>query len=183
MKFFALAASHRTGSLNRLLVSQVADMVRAAGHTVVQEDYAALDMPLYNDEQSSENHIHNTPNIFADRADAVDGLLVASPEYNWSYPGTLKNIIDWTSRRAPCPLAGKTVLLLSATPSGRGGINGLVHLRTPFESLQAVVFPRVFPLGHADRMLAEGTLQDERQHHILTHIVKDYLEFTRKLRS
>lgn len=183
MKFFVFAASHRRASFNRILAKHAADYTASKGHEVLFEEYLSLDMPPYNDELSSEALLKKTKNLFAERTAAVDGLIISSPEYNWSYPGTLKNILDWTSRLAPCPLAGKTVLLLSATPAMRGGLNGLMHLRAPFEALRATVFPRVFPLGNVEELLAGGTLQDERQKHILMHLVDDYLTFTHKLRS
>lgn len=183
MKFFTFAASHRKESLNRILSKEVASIIRHTNHTVVEEHYDALDMPIYNDEICSDTALSATTNRFAECAAAADGIIVASPEYNWSYPGSLKNIIDWTSRLSPCPLEGKTVLLASATPSPRGGINGLMHLRSPFESVRAIVFPRVFTLGSANFLLADGRLKDERQKHILTSLVTDYIAFTQKLCS
>jgi NAD(P)H-dependent FMN reductase len=79
-------------------------------------------------------------------------------------------------------VAGKTALLMSATPGARGGIVGLNHLRTPLESLQMYVFPRMFPLGNAqDAHAADGSLAHEKTHRQFTGLLDDYIGFTRKL--
>ena len=51
----------------------------------------------------------------------VDALLVVTPEYNWSMPGTLKNAIDWLSRLSPNPLDGMPVAIWSVSPGLLGG--------------------------------------------------------------
>lgn len=183
MKFFAFAASHRPQSLNRMLAQQAAHYVQGKEHEVQFGEYETLNMPLYNDAQYTEELLEATPNPFVEHIAEVDGIIISSPEYNWSYPGTLKNIIDWTSRLTPCPLAEKTVLLMCATPAKRGGVSGLMHLRAPFDALNAAVYHHAFPLGNAHSLLKEGALKDKRTLELFEKNIDDYLDFTHKLRS
>lgn len=175
------AASHRPESYNRKLASAAAKIALAHNAKVDFAEYAEFDMPIYNDHEASQNHIPTAAQSFLARANKADGIIIATPEYNWSYPGSLKNIIDWTSRQDIAELKHKTVLLLCATPGPRGGIVGLDHLRSPLAALHLHIFNRAFPLGHCQQAFdAEGNLADKPRHQLET-IVTDYVTFTRKL--
>jgi NAD(P)H-dependent FMN reductase len=63
------------------------------------------------------------------RLGQADAFVISSPEYNFSMPGALKNVIDWVSRYGPQPFKGKHCLLMSASPSMAGGNRGLWALR------------------------------------------------------
>ena len=75
--------------------------------------------------------------------------MIASPEYNASMPGVLKNAIDWTSRHRPQPFHARHALLLSASPSMLGGNRSLWALRVPLEHLGTRVYPDMFSLAQA----------------------------------
>ena len=95
------------------------------------------------------------------RLNAADAFIIASPEYNASMPGHLKNSIDWASRFRPQPFNGKQALLLSASPSMVGGNRGLWSLRVPFEHLGARIYPDMFSLAQAHQAFsADGALAD-----------------------
>ncbi|HEV8539089.1 MAG TPA: NAD(P)H-dependent oxidoreductase [Bacteroidota bacterium] len=79
----------------------------------------------------------------------TDAFIVASPEYNGSMPGNLKNTIDWVSRYRPQPFNEHHALLMSASPSMAGGNRALWALRIPFEHLGTRVFPDMFSLAMA----------------------------------
>src|SRR6185295_10221770 len=75
-----------------------------------------------------------------------DGLMLSTPEYNSSVPGTLKNAIDWVSRSEPGehPLAaytGKTAALMSASPGPWGGLRSLNELRRILANIKVLVLP------------------------------------------
>lgn len=182
MKFLAFAASHRQESFNRKLVLLAAEYIRSLniGIEVDVAEYSEFDMAIYND-TLADNPPESTLS-FAGRAENTDGIIIAMPEYNWSFPGSLKNIIDWTSRIKPNPLAGKTVLLISATTGVRGGILGLQQIKSPLEALNMVVFNKVFPLASAHTAFT-GTdeLSDKIQEELFFTIIKDYIKFTEKL--
>jgi NAD(P)H-dependent FMN reductase len=89
--------------------------------------------------------------------EATDAFVIASPEYNGSMPGLLKNAIDWASRHRPQPFNGRHGLLVSASPSMVGGNRGLWSLRVPLEHLGARVYPDMFSLARAHTAFdAEG---------------------------
>src|SRR5690348_14602801 len=114
MRLLAFAASLRKGSFNRKLLSLAVDIAREKGVEVDHADFHEFDMPLYDfDIQEREGFPAGTQRM-AQRIAAADGLLIASPEYNYSLPGTLKNAIDWVSRLKPMPLRGKHGFLMSA---------------------------------------------------------------------
>jgi NAD(P)H-dependent FMN reductase len=87
--------------------------------------------------------------------EAAHGFVIASPEYNASLPGVLKNSIDWVSRNRPQPFNERHGLLLSASPSMAGGNRGLWALRVPFEHLGARMYPDMFSLAQAHRAFDE----------------------------
>jgi chromate reductase len=173
MKFFAFAASHRPESFNRKLVAHAAGYVREQSHTVDFAEYGELDMPLYNDTKP----IEGINNPFAQRLAAADALLLSCPEYNWSFPGSLKNIIDWTSRLKPNPIKGRPVLLMCATPGMRGGILGLSHVKSPFDALQTFVFNRVYPLGNCAGAFDENGKLLAGHHESFKPILDDFVTF------
>jgi len=84
-----------------------------------------------------------------DKLVATDGFMIASPEYNASMSGVLKNTIDWVSRFRPQPFNGKQGFLMAASPSMTGGKIGLWALRQPLEHLGARVYPDMFALAQA----------------------------------
>lgn len=180
MKLLVFAASHRPESHNRKLAKLAAAHAVLHGMAVDFAEYSEFDMPVYNDTQAHQG-IPEQCRIFGERAAKAHGIILSTPEYNWSYPGSLKNIIDWTSRMHPMPLAGKTALLLSATTGARGGIMSLNHLKTPLEALQMYVFPRAFPLSHSETAFAGDALADERKNRQITSMIEEYVTFMRKL--
>lgn len=181
MRFLVFAASHRKESLNRKLATIAAAHLSLCEHEVDLALYDELDLPLYNDELAG---IALPPEVeeTGRRFEKADGIVICSPEYNWSYPGSLKSMIDWLSRIIPLPTQGKTVFLMSASTGTRGGILGLNHLETPLKALHMHVFPKMFPLGDAMNAFAsETTLSDGRRQQALIAMLDEYRIFTEKL--
>ena len=183
MNALVFAASHRPASQNRKLATLVGQWLHSHGVTVDLAEYEALDVPIYNAVLSEEKRIPNAVAEVAARFIQADMLVVCSPEYNWSMPGSLKNLIDWLSHLTPCPLPGKTAFLLCATPSKRGGAVGLSHLKTALESVGIYVFPSAFTCGEADKVLGEHDFIDEAMRARLETLLIRYLAFSRKLHS
>lgn len=182
MKLLAFAASHRRESINRRLARDAANIAEAKGATVDFAEYGDFDAPLYDDETFDAHSFPASVEQFVARVLAADGIIIASPEYNWSFPGSLKNLIDWASAKKPSPFAKKTVLLFSASPSLRGGAQGLVHLKTPLSALGAYVHPKLFTLSKAEVAWdAQGNLQDAKLQDDLTQCVSDFISFTQAL--
>ena len=163
VRFLVFAASLRHESLNSRLADLAAVCLEAHGGIVDRAEMRDFDCPSYNfDVQSSDGFPAGAEEMHR-RLEACDGFVIASPEYNASLPGLLKNAIDWVSRYDPQPFNERHGLLLSASPSMVGGNRGLWALRVPFEHLGARVYPDMFSLAQAHKALdAEGRLTDVR---------------------
>ena len=161
MKILAFAASLRRSSLNKKLVTAVAGMLRELGGEVDLADFAEFDMPLYDGDKQAAEGLPPGARSLKERIEAASALVIASPDYNYSIPGTLKNAIDWVSRARPMPWRGRSIYLVSASPGAIGGIRGLWQTRIPLEGCGALVFPDMFALAHADRAFTDdGRLAD-----------------------
>lgn len=98
-----------------------------------------------------------------ERIRRADGVLIVTPEYNFSIPGGLKNVLDWTSRGEDQPWAGKPVALYSASPGPLGGARVQYDLRKVMLFLNASVLvkPEVFIGMAGTKFDAEGRCSDE----------------------
>ena len=90
---------------------------------------------------------------------AADVLVVITPEYNGTISGLLGNTIDWLSRPygdSPAVLAGKSVLTVTASPGGFGGVRALVSLRTVLGNAGAVLLDTTLSVAEVHERLAAG---------------------------
>jgi NAD(P)H-dependent FMN reductase len=142
-------ASLRRDSLNNRLAALAAKVAEHSGATVDEARIVDFDCPFYDGDLEAAQQFPEGVHAFCKRLKAADAFIVASPEYNASMPGVLKNLIDWTSRLRPQPFNGKQGFLLSASPSMVGGNRGLWALRIPFEHLGARIYPDMFSLAQA----------------------------------
>jgi chromate reductase len=161
VRFLIFAGSLRKQSLNDRLAGIAADAVTRNGGNVDRASIGDFDAPLYDGDEESDNGIPAGVQAFADRLNACDAVIIASPEYNASMPGIVKNLIDWTSRIRPQPFNGMQALLMSASPSMVGGNRGLWSLRIPLEHLGMRVYPDMFSLAQAHKAFGELGLVDE----------------------
>jgi chromate reductase, NAD(P)H dehydrogenase (quinone) len=160
LNVLVLAASPRRESLNRKLAELAARVAERSGANVDRASMRDFDVPHYDGELQEGAGVPQGALELQRRLVASDAFIVASPEYNRSMPGTLKNLIDWTSRLRPQPFDGRHGLLLSASPSLAGGNHGLWALRVPCEHLGARIFPDMFSLATAHTAFADGELVD-----------------------
>ena len=181
MKLFSFAASHRKDSINRKLVRVAADIAEAQGATVEFAEYADFDAPIYDDDLFDGKAFPDSVSRFIEHIRQANGIILASPEYNWSFPGSLKNLIDWLSVKKPNPLHGKAVLLLSASPSLRGGAQGLVQLTVPLSALGVHVYPKMFTLAEAGALLEDNIVKDSALNAELKQLTENFIRFTRAL--
>lgn len=171
------AASMRNGSLNERLVSLVERIVTAHGAEVVRASMRDFDCPSYDGDLETAEGIPAGAKKLHDLLRDCDAFIIASPEYNGSMAGNLKNVIDWTSRFRPQPFNGKQAFLMSASPSMVGGNRGLWSLRVPLEHLGARVYPDMFSLAQAHEAFAEdGHLTRETTERRLETVVSCFLD-------
>lgn len=183
MKLLAFAASLRRDSLNRKLIRVAVDLARDADAQVDIDlaEFREFDMPLYDADLQARGFPQGVE-AMGRRVQAADGLLISSPEYNFSLPGTIKNAIDWVSRLKPMPLRGKHGFLMAASPSLVGGSRGLWALRVPLEGLGVLLYPDMFALAQANQVLDEdGKFRAPEMQERLRKMLQGYLEMARKL--
>lgn len=160
--FLIFSASLRTESLNTLLATIAARVIEKNGGKVDLASMNDFDCPSYNQDEESTGSFPARAEELRRRLLANDAFIIASPEYNGSMPGVLKNAIDWVSRYRPQPFNERHALLMSASPSMGGANKGLWSLRIPLEHLGTRVFPNMFSLAVAHKAFtAEGTLTDD----------------------
>ena len=121
------------------------------------------DLPHYDADTQAEGF----PPAVVAMADAIreaDGVVVVTPEYNYSVPGALKNALDWLSRVSQQPFIGKPVAIQTGSPGTIGGARAQYHLRQIFVFLDAHVLnkPEIMIGGMASKVdVAEGRITDE----------------------
>jgi chromate reductase len=168
LTILGLSGSLRRQSTNTALLRTVAELL-PEGVTLRLYDYA--DVPLYNED------LDPTPESVTRLRQAIteaDALLIATPEYNHSVPGVLKNALDWGSRPAfRASLTNKPVGVVSASASFVGGARAQQHLKAILLGISMPVFPNPELLvGNAPQKVAEGRITDETTR----NFVKAYAE-------
>ncbi|MDZ4104106.1 MAG: NADPH-dependent FMN reductase [Hydrogenophaga sp.] len=155
----AISGSLRKSSTNTMAL-RAAQRLAPEGMTIEIVDIA--DIPLYNDDVRAAGEPAPVSALKAKIA-AADAVLIATPEYNFSIPGVLKNTLDWMSRPPVPPFDGKPVAILGASPGPVGTARVQYHLRQVMVFLNAFTLnkPEVFINHSGSKFNAEGELTDE----------------------
>src|SRR3954469_1535022 len=136
LHFVTLLGSLRRGSYNAA-IARALPALAPDGLTIAPLGSVG-DLPLYNADVQAEGF----PAAVQQMAEAIanaDGVVIVTPEYNYSVPGVLKNALDWLSRLPAQPFAGKPVAIQSGSPGMIGGARAQYHLRQILVFLDAVV--------------------------------------------
>jgi chromate reductase len=167
VKLVAFCGSLRKGSFNRLALQAFTE--RAPAGTTV-ETIEIGDWPLYDADLQAKG--------FPDKVQAAqkamlaaDGIVFASPEYNYSVSGVLKNAIDWLSRMTPQPFAGKPMAVFGASGGPLGTARAQYHLRQMMVFLDGrmVNKPEVM-IGAAHTKFVDGKFNDEVGSKLMTDL-------------
>jgi chromate reductase, NAD(P)H dehydrogenase (quinone) len=97
-------------------------------------------MPIYSHDSQVSSGFPESATAWADAIRSADGMIIVSPEYNWSIPGGLKNAIDWVSRMKDVPFKEKPVALQSCAGGALGGSRMQYHLRQCLTSIDAFLY-------------------------------------------
>jgi chromate reductase, NAD(P)H dehydrogenase (quinone) len=188
-RILAFAGSLSRDSFNKKLVSIAAHGAREAGAEVMLIDLKEFPLPLFDQDleaaQGPPEAATRLKKLFIDH----DGLLIASPEYNSSFPAVLKNALDWVSRPAPNepPLVGfkgKVATLMSTSPGALGGLRGLVHVRSILGNIGVIVLPDQIAVAKAHEAFhADGSLKDPKQQAGIEGLGKTLSSFLAKLKT
>ena len=121
---------------------------------------------------------------FKEKIRNADALLIATPEYNYSISGVLKNAIDWASRPVQGnPLEDKPVAIMSASTGRLGGARAQYHLRQTFVflNMHPVNRPEVLVSQAADNFNAEGKLTNEQTRTLIKQLIEALVEWSNRL--
>jgi chromate reductase len=172
LNIIALSGSLRAQSTNTALL-RAAQAVAPAHVNVTLYDYAAV--PLYSDDLD----VPESVTALKAAIEAADGVLIATPEYNYSVPGVLKNAIDWASRPAyRSPFRDTPTGVLSAAASFVGGARAQQHLKTILLGMGTPVFP--WPellVGQAHHKFVDGQLTDDPTRAFLTDFMQGFADW------
>jgi len=158
IKLVAFCGSLRKGSFNRLALHA---FVERLPPDISVETIEIGDWPLYNADIQAQG-FPDKVQAAQQKMLAADGIVFASPEYNYSVSGVLKNAIDWLSRMTPQPFAGKPMAVFGASGGPLGTARSQYHLRQMMIFLDGrfVNRPEVM-IGAAHTKFVDGKFTDE----------------------
>lgn len=180
INILGFAGSLRKGSYNKSLLRAAAEL--APKGTEVQI-FDLEGIPLFSEDL--EGKPAAKVKDFKAAIEAADALLIATPEYNYSIPGVLKNAIDWASRPyGDNSFSGKPVALMGASVGTLGTARAQYHLR------QCLVFLNMYPLNQPEVMVASaqdkidpaGRVTDEQTRKRIADLLAALVAWTRQLR-
>lgn len=181
-KIIAISGSLRKGSYNKKMIQIAAKAALSAGAEVRILDLADLALPLFNEDLEKDGVPQSAYEIKAIIQNA-DGLLIASPEYNGSITAPLKNALDWASRSdhgepPKAAFVNKIAAIMSASPSGFGGVRGLAHLRSILNYMGVIVLPEESIVSAAHKAFHEdGSLIDLKRQAALEAVACRLVKF------
>lgn len=177
MKIVILVGSLRRESYNRFLANNI---VERYSNKLDFEIAEIKELPFYN--QDEELDPPETVRQFKNQIASADGVMIITPEYNWSVPGVLKNALDWLSRVDKL-LINKPILTAGASPTALGTVRAQLHLR---QILSAPgVSARVLPPGGNEVLVnfatqkfnESGELIDESTFEFLDGIIDKFIDW------
>jgi chromate reductase len=181
VKILGFVGSLRKGSYNKALMRAALELLP---EDATLEVFDLEGIPPFN--QDLESQPPQAVKEFKTKIRKADALLIASPEYNYSIPGVLKNAIDWASRPyGDNAFEGKPVAIMSASVGRLGGARAQYHLRQSFICLNMYPLNRpevMMPLAqeHVD---ANGNLADETTRQLIRQLLEALVQWTIKLKE
>ncbi|WP_163972182.1 NADPH-dependent FMN reductase [Oceanobacillus halotolerans] len=177
MRLKGISGSIRTESYNTMLLKNIQDRYR---HLVELEIIEIEHLPLFNQDEELE-----PPKVvkeFKKEISECDGVIIATPEYNWSVPGVLKNSLDWLSR-GDRPMIGKSTMIVGASTGMMGTIRAQIDLRKILSSpgLNAKVLPpapnEFLVIKAPEKFDEQGKLIDEKSLDLLDSVMDHFIEW------
>ena len=181
VSILGFAGSLRQGSFNRALLQAAQELVPSTAELQI---FDLAGMPLFN--QDLESRPHERVTAFKGAIRAADALLIATPEYNYSIPGVLKNAIDCASRPyGDNAFDGKPVAIMGASIGTLGTARAQYHLR------QCCVFLNMNPLNRPEVMVpvaqekvdAQGRVTDTTTREKIAELLAALIFWTRRLQG
>jgi chromate reductase, NAD(P)H dehydrogenase (quinone) len=169
MKIVAISGSSRKDSYNSALIQAALELKPE------DMDIEILDIgkiPFYNDDEKVKE-IPESVRVISDKISSADGLLIATPEYNYSIPGILKNAIDWISKMPTQPFNEKPTAIMGASPGMLGTVRAQTHLRqiSLALNLNIVNKPEVYVNIANEKFDSDGKLIYEKTREIIKKLL------------
>jgi chromate reductase len=169
-KILAFGGALRRASFNQKLALIAAEGAKEAGAEVTVIALRDYPLPIFDGDLEDASGLPENAKKLKALFKEHDGWIIASPEYNSSITGALKNTIDWVSREETddepplSAFAGKTAVLCSASPGALGGLRGLVTVRSILNNIGVTVLPGQVAVSKAYEAFREdGSLVNEKQ--------------------
>ncbi len=179
IKVLAIAGSLRKDSYNRKALQIAKKIANELGADVEEADLKELNLPMFNEDLEAEGDPDSVKKLKS-MAENADMLLIASPEYNRSISGALKNALDWLSRGDVTPIEGKVAAIFGASPGMFGTIRGQEHLRQILAHNDVYFLPgTTLYIAHAGKTFNEnGSFADPKTHKKMKTLIQKSLEYT-----
>jgi len=181
LKILGIVGSLRQASYNRALMRAAQEL---APKGVVIEIADISKLPLF--DQDLEDHVPDEVTLLREQIKAADSILFATPEYNYSLPGVLKNAIDWGSRPySDNSFRDKPAAIMGATAGGMGTSRAQYHLRQIFVTLNihGLNQPEVMVAGASKKINENGTVTDETTRELIQQMLVALVDWTKRLNS
>lgn len=179
MNILGFAGSLRKESFNKKLLKNAAEIIKSKNHSL--EIFDLSEIPIYNQDVEDKGFPDEVVN-FRKKIKEADCLLIASPEYNNSVSGVLKNAIDWGSRPEKQPFNGKTAAIMGASTGGFGTVRGQLHLREILLPLNVLVLPKPqLHVRNAEEVFdSEGNFKEDKNKKKLENLIDALIELAEK---
>ncbi len=181
LRILGISGSLRRGSYNSAALRAAPEL---APRDMRVESFDIAHIPLYNEDVKQQGFPSPVEEL-RHRVREADGVLLATPEYNYSIPGVLKNAIDWVSRPPEQPFDGKPIAIMGASPSALGTGRAQYHLRQCFVFLNGLVMnrPEVMIAQASSKFDAEGKLIDQPTREFLGTMLTAFAAWVRRMRA
>ena len=181
IKVLGICGSLRKASLSMAALRACKDLMPAGMSLQVA---SIGDIPMYNQDVFDAG-IPAPVKRFYDEIAAADGVLIATPEYNFSLPALLKNAIDWVSKMPNQPFNNKPIAVFSASQGPLGGARVQYDVRRILVQLWALMLPRpeVFIGVAQTKFDKEGRLTDETTRKFLTDLLAGFKDWILRMQK
>ena len=178
MKIVGISGSLRKASYNTALLRALLPLLRQG----MEIELVRLNgIPVYDGDDEKATGKPASILELDQKIRASDGVIIVTPEYNFSIPGGLKNATDWLSRGSS-PLKWKRVGIMGASDGPIGTARSQYHLRQTLQAHEAIVMPRpeIFVSTAHDKFDAEGNLTDEATRKRLGKWLQSFADWVEK---
>ncbi len=183
MNIVTICGSLRKGSFNRMLMNALPAF--APSGMKLKEAPPFDGLPLYNADLHADGKFPALVTTLADGIRASDGVIIVTPEYNYTIPGALKNAVDWVSRLKDQPFKEKPVAIQSASGGPLGGARMQYHVRTMLVFLGAIAFntPEIFVGSAPSKFNDKGELTDDATKDFLKKQLEGFAKFVERVKA